>query len=238
MGSLTEAFKKVASGNRPIDGPATGSHFEPRVRADLGEMKTGAYKPFRSGDPTVSVAHEVLGEVNQEPDISFEHVPEWAMGVAKSMFRRHDVEEILSDSAVTKKVDGTGYNVVVPREEGESNKQWAARTKGVAADLDGFGLNIKNSSHTGGRIYCELHETGDPEIQAVLDDVRAALDNVCLRTDVLARFDEYIEKAGEHLGGSFGIAIVCPRDAADELAFSVRLARNSILGIDDAPEPG
>jgi|GEM_PF-5748879 len=125
---------------------------------------------------------------------------------------------VLAGSDVTKMVDGAGYNVVVPREEGESNKQWAGRSKNVADVLDGLGVEIKNETHRGGRIYCAVSGDDDPE-------VNEAFEGACWRTAAIAEIKANFEKIGEYLQatGLLGAEAVDALNRSVEDAFGGRL---------------
>jgi len=134
------------------------------------------------------------------------------MGAANGLM----ADVVLAGSDVTKMVDGTGFNVVVPREEGESNKQWAVRTKCLADGLDELGVEIKNETHKGGRIYCAVSGDNAPE-------VNGAFERACKRTEIRGNFEAILNcvserlKATDPLGGACSlekIAALC-RSAKD-----------------------
>ncbi|MAF98394.1 MAG: hypothetical protein CMH26_07145 [Micavibrio sp.] len=65
------------------------------------------------------------------------------------------LSEIISPKNITQKISGTGHNIVINRQEGESLKQWEKRTKRLAGRLEHIAGQplTQQSKFSNGRIY-------------------------------------------------------------------------------------
>ena len=84
----------------------------------------------------------------------------------------HSMTEILSGCDITEKVDGSGYNITVPRAEGESNKEWANNAKYVASQLKEItrsGITVNHEGFKYGRMVAEI-DPGFPH-RDLIDDI-------------------------------------------------------------------
>ena len=151
--------------------------YNRRAKSDarLDEANESLFSLNDGGDLTLIETGEVVGKRDhgRSDCLSFVLDPQYytegenLQQKYRGITGKEIAKQFFDEAEVSKKIDGEGYNIFMPRHENETNKQWSARTREIAEMLhhrnDYGDVFIKGNTFNGGRIVADIKPGSDAE---------------------------------------------------------------------------